>query len=144
MGTEGSGVPHRIPPTLQTDAALSQANPTSGTNYEALATTKNVRVLSISASVTWTVQPTPLVITVTVDGVSYIFTQADPVSTTNYICWIPPYTAPANGWCIASTGVAYQDMVRDFLLDGKSVKVEAKITGGTVQNLSCRVKYAKW
>jgi hypothetical protein len=32
---------------------------------------------------------------------------------------------------------------RAFLYEGKSIRVQARTTGGTVQNLTARVKYAK-
>jgi len=35
------------------------------------------------------------------------------------------------------------EVTRSFLLEGRSVKVEAETTGGTVSNLSATVKYAK-
>jgi len=125
---------------LQADATLSQASPTSGNKYEVLATTTNVRIIGIMASVTWTVQPTPLEIHVTIDGQSYTYAQPNPVSATKYY----PYNFPGDAETAQLMGVWTAEFgMRAFLLDGRSVKVEAETTGGTVSNLSARVKYAK-
>jgi len=127
-------------PVRQADATLNQASPTSGTKYTVLDTVKNARILHIVVACTWTVQPTPLEIHVTIDGVAVSFSQTDPVSTSEYEA---AYTSPfydAQGMADAGTRGAY----RAFLDEGRSVKVEVEITGGTVSNLSARVKYAKW
>jgi len=123
----------------QTDASLSQANPISGTKYEVLATTRNVRIIGITASVTWTVQPTPLEIHITIDGQAYTFTVTDPVSATKY------YARFLSSQTITTQPLVTTDVevTRSFLLEGRSVKVEAETTGGTVSNLSATVKYAK-
>ncbi|NVM23119.1 MAG: hypothetical protein HWN68_15215 [Desulfobacterales bacterium] len=121
----------------QADATLDQTDPVSGTKYEVLATTKNVRIILIEAQCTWTVQPTPLEIHVTIDGQPLVFSKADPVSEDYY--YATPYAPVAGG----SLNVVAEVRHRAFLLEGRSVKVEAEITGGTVSNLSARVKYAK-
>ena len=123
---------------LQTDASLSQATPTSGTKYTVLDTVKNVRIIGIVASVTWTGQPTPLEIHVTIDGQAYTFTVTDPVSATKY------YARLLSGNAITAQPLVTTDVevTRAFLLEGRSVKVEAETTGGTVSNLSATVKYA--
>ena len=120
----------------QADATLSQA-PVSGTKYEVLATTKNVRIIGISVQCTWTVQPTPLEIHITIDGQTVTFTVTDPVTATDYFC--------QNSFAAAETAQELTTTQPDqaFLREGRSVKVEAEITGGTVSNLSARVKYAK-
>lgn len=121
----------------QADATLSQANPVSGTKYTVLDTTKNVRIIAISVSCTWTVQPTPLEIHITIDGVSYTAALTDPVSSTGYeVRWRADEAQPE----LSDTIVSHQ---RAFLLEGRSVKVEAEITGGTVSNLGAIVKHAK-
>jgi len=126
-------------PEHQADAVLNQANPVSGTQYEVLATTRNVRILGIQANVTWTVQPTPLQIHLTIDGQTIIFNVVDPVSTTIYFATLRASGDPANQ-ALDST---FYDKV-PFLMEGRSVRITAETTGGTVSNLSARVIYARW
>jgi len=125
-------------PEHQADATLSQANPVSGTKYTVLDTTKNVRLLNIIVRVTWTVQPTPLEVHITIDGQVVTFTKTDPVTITSYFPQtLDAFTLPGG---VLDTVVVH----RAFLLEGRSVKVEVETTGGTVSNLSARVKYARW
>ena len=124
----------------QADAVLAQANPVSTTLYTVLATTPNVRIISMVASVEWTVQPTPLEIVVTIDDVPMTFTQANPVTATNYAAFITEAaTAAAQLLGVVDANTPF----RAFLLEGRSVLIQARTTGGTVQNLNARVKYAR-
>ena len=118
------------------DATLSQA-PVSGTKYTVLDTKRNVRIIGISVQCTWTVQPTPLEIHITIDGQTVTFTFTDPVSATDYFA--------KNSLATAETAQELTVTQPDvpFLREGQSVKVEAEITGGTVSNLSARVKWSQ-
>jgi len=137
-----------INPKHQADATVDQA-PVSGTKYEwssdgtqtnKLGALKNIRIISIVAQCTWTVQPTPLEVHITIDGQALLVTKTDPVSAANYFVVINDNDAPgAMAFETGSTG-----KYRSFLLEGRSVKIEVEITGGTVSNLFLRVKYAKW
>lgn len=120
----------------QADATITQANPVSGTKYEVLATTKNVRLYTLNVACTWSVQPSPLEIHVTIDGQTPKADQANPGSTTNYRVYIRDEQAD---WEF-KTGFAEH---RAFLVEGRSVKIEGEITGGTVSQLASRVKYGK-
>ena len=131
----------------QPDATINQDNPDSGIKYEwssdgtqanKLGTLKNVRIISIEVHCTWTVQPTPLEIWVTIDGQSLRFFVTDPESATLYYDEL--YPSEEYGYLVKANPHAPK---RAFLLEGRSVKVEVEITGGTVSNLSARVKYAK-
>lgn len=127
-----------VPPQLKADATLTQINPVSGTKYTVLATTANARIISACASVTWTVQPNPLQIHCTVDGQNQPeASQANPVSTTYYE--IHNYPATAN-WAMSNSFTVH----RAFLIEGRSIKIEAETTGGTVSALNARVKYGAW
>lgn len=117
------------------DATLSQSYPLSGTKYTVLNTTKNVKIWSIAVECTWTVQPTPLEIHITIDGVSFTASQSNPVSDTWYYVWFPYYSE--NPAFVTSGGALSKD-----ILVGSSIEVEAEITGGAVSNLVARVKYA--
>lgn len=128
-------------PEQQADATLNQANPVSGTQYTVLDTMRNVRIKSISIQCTWTVQPTPLEVHVTIDGQSIIYTVANPVTATDYFASHGSAYTPA--WQILETTDRFHTG-RPFLYEGRSVMIEAEITGGTVQNLSARVKYAQY
>jgi len=66
------------------DAYLSQNNPVSGTPYAVLAATAKVRILTIYVIITWTVQPNPLEVRITIDGRTVLHTQANPASATPY------------------------------------------------------------
>lgn len=124
----------------QADAVLAQANPTSTTLYTVLATTRDVRIISITVSVAWTVQPSPLEIVLTIDGQTLTFAFTNPVSATVYACIVSEQLAAANQVLI---GAGTYERYRAFLLEGRSVLVQARTTGGTVQNLDARVKYAR-
>lgn len=130
-------------PAQQDDKYLITANPVSGTKYTVLDTTKNVRIIAISADITWaTTQPTPLEVWVTIDGIEFRYVVADPISETVYFAICAEDSAPT-GQTLSSTSRA---PYRTFLLEGRSVKVEVEITWETTQPtpLNCRVKYAKW
>ncbi len=139
-------MPHLEPSTLyqhQADATLSQANPVSATLYTVLDTTKNVMIISIEIDITWAVtQPTPLEIVVTIDGVSTVFTVTNPVSATAYFASLNA-NAAASAQTLETTDRTATG--RPFLLTGRSVKIEARITWAVTQPtpLVARVKYAK-
>mgnify|MGYP001050958184 CR=1 FL=1 len=126
-------------PLYQADAVLSQDDPVSGTRYVVLDTTKNVRIISVSVKCTWTVQPTPLQIWITVDGHEISCALIDPVSGTSYEVVNNPVVVGGG-----LTAITYTADRQAPIFEGRSIKVEAEITGGTVQNLTARVKYAKW
>jgi len=130
----------------QADATLSQANPTANTLYTVLSTTQNVRVISMIASVTWTVQPDPLELVVTIDGRTINYSFSNPATATNYtaIESVASMAAAASAQVLATTLSATVLKLPPF--EGRSVKIEARTgatTAGTVQNLAARVKYAK-
>lgn len=125
----------------QADATLSQSNPVSGTKYVVLATTKNVRIIDVSISITWaTTQPTPLEVHITIDGIDYGASFNNPVSGTTYSLF-----ASSGVDKLGLTSPAYTAYRGGHLLEGRSVKIEAEITWATTQPtpLVCRVKYAK-
>lgn len=123
---------------LQADATLSQNTPASGTKYEVLATTPNVRVASITVTTTSTTTATNLEAHVTIDGNSLVYATTNPTTTTVYHA----RHAAANPEATQQLN-ATQLRDRPYILEGRSVKVEAEATGGTVSNLTCRVKYYK-
>lgn len=127
----------------QPNATISQANPVSATLYEVLATTANVRIINIGVYLTWAVtQPTPLEIIVTIDGVSFVFKKTNPATDTAYEPFLSVNTAENDQpMATASLYSAY----RAFLLEGRSVRVQVRITWAVTQPtpLVCIVKYAK-
>lgn len=127
-------------PAHQADATLSQANPVSGTKYTLLDTCKNCRIIGIMAKVTWTVQPTPLEVHVTIDGQTITHTKTNPASATNHFAEVWQGAAEdAQG--LPDTDIG---MRRNWVYEGRSIKIEVETTGGTVSSLDARVKYAKW
>lgn len=135
-----SGEIKNIPPKLQADAVLNQANPVSGTKYTVLNTVKNVRIKSIAAKVTWTVQPTPLEIHATIDGIAMLWLVGNPVSGTNYFASDTPQATAL----LQTLGLTAYDQRRGFLLEARSIKIEAEITGGTSDPLEARAKSFKY
>ena len=126
----------------QEDATLSQDNPVSGTEYALTGFSNpqsNVRIIGASAAVTWTGQPTPLQIHIDIDGNRHTWNFTDPVSET-------PYQARRMNLSLASdsyTLEALTEAAHAFLAEGRSVSVTVETTGGTVQNLSARLHWAK-
>lgn len=129
------------PPKIMPDAFLSQNAPADDTYYTVLSTTLNVRVISIEADVTWTVQPTSLTVCITVDGQTTAHIMANPVSGTAYYAITNPQAAANNQPLDPTSSSATHEKP---LLEGRSVKIEFKRVGGTVSNIFCRVKYAKY
>lgn len=128
----------------QADATLSQANPVSGTKYTVLDTTKNCKVRSIVVTVTWTVQPDPLEVHVTIDGVAITFVVANPQSATNYYASLSPSSTPTTeALVLVASLTTYGTIMIPHALEGRSVKVEVETTGGTTSNISAKVKYAR-
>ncbi len=144
MSTRGSGIRHVIPPAQQADAVLSQANPVSTTLYTVLATTRNMRIQSIQAVITWAVtQPTPIEIVITIDGLTIIHQITNPVSANNYEAIRTYYQTELLQ--LLTTGDTQQKM-QAFLWEGRSIRVQARITWAVTQPtpLVSRVKYARW
>ena len=140
------GLKPTVPPEHQPDATIDVTDPVSGTKYEwesppgtPLGTQKKVRLIDVILKVMWTVQPTPLEVHITIDGRSLIYVIGDPASDTYYS--LDYMGAGAEGGALSTT---IRTSTRAFTLEGRSVKVEAEITGGTVSLLRARVKWAKW
>lgn len=127
----------------QADATLSQANPVSTTLYEVLAITKNVRVISMAAIVTWTVQPSPLDIVVTIDGQTLTFTLANPSSAGWKLAFKQQHQPPTAQVLISASGGEVDDRKAFLGIEGRSVRIQARTTGGTVSSLEARVQYAR-
>lgn len=128
----------KLIPVDQPDATISLA-PVSGAKNVVLDITGNVRLIGIFVRVTWTVQPSPLEIHGTIDGIPWIWTQANPVSNAAHFCQISENLSKT----IQTMGATQRAPTRGFLLECRSIKIEAEITGGTVSNLECRVKYQR-
>jgi hypothetical protein len=115
-----------------------QANPVSTTIYPVLPVTYDVRLIGGAAWVTWTVQPDPLEIIVTVDGRELIFKKTNPVSATrNYL--LRDLATLENAQNTSTDGETANR--KAFIVEGQSLKVDVRTTGGTVSALSCRIYY---
>jgi len=126
----------------QPDAAISQTNPVSAQYYTVLDTTPNARIISMIAKITWaTTQPTSLEVRITIDGNLITHAIPNPVSATTYRAMVEEGTSET----LQTLTVTAYTPNRAFLYEGRSVKVEARITWDTTQPtpLVCRVKYAK-
>lgn len=87
---------------------------------------------------TWTVQPTPLELVVTIDGVTVIHPFANPVSNTRYYPFVDA------GYNDANQGMTSTIRIIPFLYEGRSIRVQMRTTGGTTSALTGIVKWAKW
>lgn len=127
----------------QADAMLSQVNPVSATLYTVLATTRDVRIISLEAAVGFAAgAPDPLEIVLTIDGVTTIFPQALPGNGTPYFAY---RTAAGVEAIQAMTNDNDVSLRTTFPILGKSVKVQVRVTWAVNQPtpLVCRVKYCK-
>lgn len=122
----------------QADANLTQASAVSGTIYAVLATTKNIRIISIASLDDWSVDTTTLEIHVIIDGLTYIFT-IDPDDNVWYIAKeLLSDEVPAN----QVLGLV-EETIMPYFLEGKSVAISVESTGGTSDSLKCKVRHAK-
>jgi hypothetical protein len=129
--------------THQPQTNISQANPVSDTIYNVLPNTANVRLIGLSAKITWGVtQPTNLRIIVTADGEVITFTLAAPVTATNYIAALSSQLTHPNQLLFVTTSLDEQH--RAFMLESKNVQVDVAVTWGVTQPtpLECNVEYA--
>ena len=140
MDTEGRLDVVGVVPEHQTEVNLDQLNPVSGTQYETLAPTELVRIISIAARSTWTVQPNPLEVHLTIDGNVITFTRANPNNNVWYTCAV---TDPNVDTSQPMQTVAFA-RERTFLLEGRSVAITGEIIGGTVSRLQVKLKWARW
>ena len=124
----------------QADVVLSQANPVSATLYAILATTTNVRIISISDAIDWAVTQPTLVCTIIVDSNTISATKTTPVNNADH--FIVNYVASAN-FTQDTTQTTSQN--RAFLLEGRSVAIYLSSVWAITQPtlLAGRVKYAK-
>jgi hypothetical protein len=127
----------------QADATIAQNNPVSLTKYTVLDTTANVRIISIETDITWaTTAVVYIKIYVTIDGRSIEFYQSLPTTGTPYFPLPDPQQLENSQAFTTNSAIANY---KAFLLEGRSVKVEAQVSWNTTQPtpLNCRVKYAK-
>lgn len=129
----------QVPPERQPDTLLVQANPVSGTKYLVLDTTPNVRIKAVAVRCTWTVQPSKLELHVTVEGTPYSPSVNNPPSTTWYYLDV---TDPTADFTLTPTGTV--PLRKAWAIECRRIKIEVEITGGTVSELRCRVKWGKW
>ena len=127
-------------PEHQAEIVFIQLNPVSGTKYTMLDTTPNVRIIGLYVGVTWTVQPSPLELYITIDGQTLKFAVDDPESVKPY------YPSLESRYASDSQYLTLTELLKTmpFFLEGRSVKIEVEITGGTVSRIDSRVLYAKW
>lgn len=143
MDTEGRLDVVGVAPTQQVDAFLTITNPVSGTKYEVLPTTELVRIRNIAIRSTHTVTQALAEVHVTVDGISYSQVQNATSNTWYLSSSNRPQSPGLFNWL---TQLDHRDSA--FLFEGRSVKIEMEVTeaidAGTITDLRCRVKWAKW
>jgi hypothetical protein len=134
-----------LPPTYQADATLNQANPVSGTKYTLLVATVNAVIYDILASITWTVQPDPLEIHVTIDGNERTYTLASPASATSYRPSLSKSNDPASITRYGDVGFSSSDLSTPIIMfQGRSITVTLESTGGTTSALKGLCEYGRW
>ena len=124
----------------QPDAYVSIDDPTVGQLYSIPPfdiERRDIRIIGMAASCTWTGAPSEGAIYITMDGQLITYLCSGPVSGEIYF---------------AKNGTEFpeseQTLVTEppdtaFLREGKRIKIQAKITGGIVTNLWVRIKWAK-
>ena len=128
----------------QADAVLTQASPVSGTKYPLLNTSSIVKIIAVFAKVTWTVQPDPIEIHITVNGVLYTYAFTNPVSTQHYRPYWSFRTALLNKLVAADdAGSDASFGALPFIDENVGCVIEVETTGGTVSSLDAILKYAK-
>jgi hypothetical protein len=105
-----------------------------------LALTDDVRLICVEVVVIWTVQPTSVSIIIDMDGETITHIIASPVSGTYYLAVIIAHNPPNTQGLVAES---YTYIARAFTYESQSMSIGARVTGGTVSNLSCRAKWAK-
>lgn len=133
----------------QLDAAKGIDNPITAHLYDwedengnPLGFQNNVRIISIFAKVNWAVtQPTPLEAIVTVDGRTLVFKRNNPDSGSSFFACFTGDYADTDQELSGDNWAKY----RAFLLEGRRVKIQFRITWATTQPtyLGYRVKWAK-
>ena len=148
MGRRLARAPVVVPPEQQPDATINITNPVSGTKYEwesppgtPLGTQKNVRIVGVAVRCTWTAQPSPIEVHLTIDGVPFRYYFNDPASDTWYFTRYHQLANSQTDQVLDTLALLYYAL---GLFEGRTIKVQAEITGGTVSNLFARVKWAKW
>lgn len=140
-GSRVSGVILNRPPKLMDLVSLNQV-PIAGTKYTLLDTVKNVRINKMTCSVNWTLQPNPLEVHLTIDGVAYTATFANPATATSYYLYQRAIYG-SSLFDITTASSALSTYVA-FLFEARSCKIELETTGGTVQFLRGAVSYSKY
>jgi hypothetical protein len=128
----------------QVDAFISQDDPVSTTIYPVLPTSMNVKIHSIEEDITWAItQPNPMQVRVTVDGITIIHSQVDPVSATPYYCRRIPGVDAVNQLMTTDQAIAMNEAAP--LYEGRSVRVDCLVIWAANQStpLVCRVKWAQ-
>lgn len=130
------GAPQRVF-QHQTPKYLNQSNPVSGTFYEVLPTTRNVRLIGIGVLVAFSEVPSDIQVRLTMSKVTLLGIKTLPADGTYYFCHFNP-----QGSMLYLDTVPYE-RERAFLLEDPSVRVQVVRTGGTVTLLRCRVLWSK-
>jgi len=125
---------------LQADATYA-GTPATGVAEDVLTTTQNVRIICISCTPVFSGGASHLIeIHLTIDGQSYTFQNAAPVSTTTYNCSLDGAVAET----AQTLGTTKYEIYRSFLLEGRSVAITFELTtDGTPGASTARVRYAK-
>ena len=125
------------PPKNQPDKVVDNA-PVSTTVYPVLPMTKDVRILSIAIKDVFTVQPDPLEVILNINGFERVALVNNPTTNTYYYIYNPE---AGSTFALASTSYAHS---RAFFIEEQQIKVDCRTTGGTVSQMVCRLKWAKW
>jgi hypothetical protein len=127
----------------QADAAISQANPVSGTLYEVLPATENVRIISILARIDWETTQPEIWVKITIDGTVILHYSVAAVSAIAQAV-LRSYAVDEAWQPLAPLGGEEANRPA-FIYEGRNVKVEAYVVWAVTQPtpLVCRVKWAK-
>lgn len=125
----------------QPNGVLNQANPVSGTKYTVLDVNEACRIYDALVLCTWTVQPSPLELHFTIDGETFLESFTDPVTATSYRATRRHSNSLIVPVMYLEAGYNATNAL-SFVYEGKAVKIEAEISGGTVSGLDALIKHA--
>ena len=128
-------VPRWMPPIDKTIAP-----PGDNVEHEILRLTRNVRIISLSAYMVWTVQPVAMEVLVHADGELLPFVATAPATATWYGARIREDAPLDNALDTINTFAPN----RAFLLEPRQVRVTVRRVAGTASQLRCILKYQLW
>ena len=122
----------------QPDGWLIKAEPDDNTLYPVLEAKKNVRIIGAVVKCIWSVEPIAVELVMIVDGKTYVFIKNSPATDT----WYGAIEIDVSDALDTQMDITVMTK-QAFLVEGRLVMVDMRVLGGTVSNLSGRVKWGQ-